>query len=195
MLARSCVAVLTLHKDGKNRTRLEARADQDLTNPDNEPTYEDEVTGEDWDKSKILSGVGPDAADKRYFDWDESCVDSGQREKIMLTWVAFQDLTISASKRLSDLMARLPDQPVGTKGNPNDENVKFIMAEDPAYTQMFKARDTGLTNVRNAFDAITQNAQVFQGRGGNKSGKPPALRFICNADNHVKDANGGPLCG
>lgn len=171
---------------------LKPRAgDQSTADPDNEPPYTDVDTGNAINKSPILVGVGPSAADNRYFDWDATCSDAGQRTRIILAWDAFQDLTTSSSQRLKDLMAALPNQPVATSGNPNAGNRAFIFTEDPAYTQMFKARDTGLQYVVDSYDSITNNVQNFPARGGNA---PGALRFICNADGHVLDGAGDPFC-
>lgn len=94
---------------------------QQLHDPDNEGTYTDPVTGAQVQKNRILTGVGPEAADNRLFDWDESCSDAGQRAKILSAWENFQDLTTRASTQLDTLMASLPNTPAD-KGNPNPKN-------------------------------------------------------------------------
>ncbi|KAI1373270.1 hypothetical protein F4677DRAFT_448600 [Hypoxylon crocopeplum] len=89
---------------------LVARGGQQLTNPDNEPDYEDFTTGSKTPKSRVLSGVGPVEAN-RWFDWDESCSDADQRTKILL-------------------QKGLPS-PVRAS-SPNKDNQKYIFNKDPA---------------------------------------------------------------
>jgi hypothetical protein len=110
----------------------------------------------------------------------------------MVAFNVMQDLAESASEKLQDLKAKLPQQP-GTAIS--RENQKFIARTDFAYTQMFKARDLNIDDVKDSFDRLTGNVKNFPGRA---AADESALRFICNADNHVrygKNLNGSPLCG
>lgn len=120
---------------------------------------------------KSLAGVGPQAADDRWFDWDESCSD----------WT---------SKHLDQLKAGLPNA-VGT--SVNAANRKYIFEKDPAFAQMFLGQDNRIQYIKETFDLVTTNAKKPPGeRGGNK---PGALRFICSAKNEVEDIDGQPYCG
>ena len=170
---------------------LEPRMDQQrLVNPDAEPPYIDPNSLAAVEESWILQGVGPVEADvQRYFDWDQSCTDAGDRAKLYEAWRAFQELTDRASEQLRDLRSSLPNTPEdGGKTNP--ENRKFIFAHDPAYTQMFKARDTGLRNVQDAFSSITNGVRNVAARGGT-----PAVRFICSKNDQVKRVDRTSFCG
>ena len=161
---------------------------QQLQDPDNEGTYQDPTTGNQIQKSMILTGVGPEAADNRQFDWDQSCSDPGQRGKIFAAWENFQELTTRASTQLGTLRASLPNPPANL-GKPDAQNQAVIEQIDPAYTQYFKAHDTGLQRVQDSFTRVTDNVRNFAGRGPNG-----AVRFICNADNHVKNGHGTSYC-
>lgn len=171
---------------------LVARAGQQLTNPENEPDYEDPTTGSKTPKSRVLSGVGPEEADNRWFDWDESCSDADQRTKILATFRYIIQLSGSTSNHLDELQKGLPN-PVGTKSF-NKDNKKYIFSNDPAYAQMFLGEDNRIQYVKETFDLLTTNAQKTpDARGGNK---PGALRFICNADNKVMNGDESqPYCG
>ena len=174
---------------------LTARDDaQQLKNPDGEAPYTDEITGASIAKSMILSGVGPPEADDRFFDWDESCTDENYRRRITLAFRTMQELATSASGKLQELKENLPQQPSNTI---NNENRLFIARTDFAYTQMFRARDNDIGKAKDSFDRLTENAKNFPGRAAAGEG---ALRFICNADNHVRYGTaspgyGAPLCG
>ncbi|KAI1127399.1 hypothetical protein F5Y10DRAFT_242969 [Nemania abortiva] len=170
---------------------LYARAGQQLTNPDNEPDYRDPVTGNTIPKSRVLSGVGPQAADNRWFDWDESCSDADQRTKIANTFDHSLQLTMFMSQHLDQLQMKLPTPP-GT--GLNQANKKFIFQTDPAYAQMFKGLDHKINYVKETFDLVNTRAQSPPAtRGG---GGPSALRFICNADDKVMNQdNTQPYCG
>jgi hypothetical protein len=168
---------------------------QQLTNPDEEDPYTDEITGASISKSMVLSGVGPTEADERFFDWDESCTDEKHRKKIMIAFGVVQDLAGSASDKLQELMDSLPQERAVNKIN--DENRRFIAKTDFAYTQMFKAWDNKIPQVKGSFDKLLKNMKYFPDRAPVDKG---ALRFICNADNHVRygtadPGNGSPLCG
>jgi hypothetical protein len=169
-----------------NGTHVKVTTGQSLENPDNEPQYYNVLTSNWEDKSMILMNVGPAEANSRFFDWDQSCTDAGQRERIVLAWRDMQPLITSSSARLQALTNRLPKQP-STNGKDNPANRAFIKSEDPAYTQMFGARDSRLQYVDESYDLITNNVKNFAGRG--------ALRFICNADDHVKNGEGASFCG
>ncbi|KPM36219.1 hypothetical protein AK830_g10358 [Neonectria ditissima] len=169
---------------------LAGRADQTLTNPDNDPDYEDHTTGNKTPKSRVLSGVGPQAADDRWFDWDESCSDKDQRAKIVTAFEQITQLSDWTSKHLEQLKAGLP-KAVGS--SVNAENRKYIFEMDPAFAQMFLGQDNRIQYIKETFDLVTTNAKKPPGeRGGNK---PGALRFICSAKNEVKDVDGQPYCG
>lgn len=176
------------------RASLERRANsgQQLTNPDSEPPYTDPTSGSQVDKSRILSGTGFQPADDRYFDWDESCSDADERLKIATAWEHFQPLVDGARDQLKDLRDKLPKQPVRDSGNPNEENREFIHTEDPAYAQMFKARDTGMAWVQESYKRVSDNVRVFNGRN---PGKPSALRFICDSKGQIKNGDGSSFCG
>lgn len=169
---------------------LAIRADenQNVANPDNEPPWiPDPSTGVQEAKPGILTGLGPQAATDRFFDWDESCTDASQRAQIVATWDSFQTLTTVTSTRLGELQGNLPD-----RGKFTDVNKRYIWQVDPAYSQMFKASDDHLSYVKESFDLITRTVRDPQGRGGNR---PGALRFVCNKDNKIKDSLGQPACG
>lgn len=169
---------------------LAGRADQTLTNPDNDPDYEDPTSGDKTPKSRVLSGVGPQAADDRWFDWDESCSDKDQREKIVTAFEQMTQLSDWTSQHLDQLKAGLPNA-VGT--SVNAANRKYIFDKDPAFAQMFLGQDNRIQYIKETFDLVTTNARKLSGeRGGNK---PGALRFICSAKNEVKDVDGQPYCG
>lgn len=186
----SCLAYAVPFTQTNASGLLEPRMNnqQSLSDPDNEGTYADPVTGAQVQKAMVLTGVGPAAADDRQFDWDQSCSDNTQRAKILAAWINFQELTTRASTQLAALRASLPNAPAN-QGVPNPENRKFIEQNDPAFTQYFKAHDTGLQDVQDAFARITDNVRNFAGRGPNG-----AVRFVCNANNHVKNGNGGSYC-
>jgi hypothetical protein len=186
----AAAALVVPTADGDSGNQIEARDNgQQLTNPDREDPYIDPLTGASIEKSRILAGIGPQEAQDRHFDWDESCVDEQQRKKIMTTFVVFQELVKSASDRLRDLKSKLP-QPITKKIN--DENRQFIAKTDFAYTQMFRAWDSNIDQVINSFDKVTRNVKNFPSRAATDEA---ALRFICNANNQVLHANGSPLCG
>ncbi|KAM0690648.1 hypothetical protein Q7P36_009416 [Cladosporium allicinum] len=163
-----------------------------LTNPGEEDPYIDEITGASIERSRVLSGFGPQEANDRHFDWDESCTNKDHRKKIVTAFNAMQQLVTSASGKLQELRNNLPQQPSGII---NNENRRYIARTDFAYTQMFRARDNNIDDARQSFDRLTDNVKNLPGRAAADEG---ALRFICNADNHVKsgsDLGGSPLCG
>lgn len=170
---------------------LVARANQVLTNPDNEPDYVDPVTGNTTPKSRILSGVGPAEADARWFDWDETCSDKDHRKKIMTAFSNVMLLSEWTFTHLEQLQNALPKPP---GSSPNTINRKYIFENDPAYAQMFGAHDHALAYVKETFNKVKTNGKKPPNER-NQAG-PGALRFICNADNAVM--NGGksaPVCG
>lgn len=172
--------------------KLDARAGQQLTNPDNEPNYEDLITGSKTPKSRVLSGTGLAEADNRWFDWDESCSDVDQRTKILAAFRHIIQLSDSTSKHLDELQKGLPS-PVGTSSF-NKDNQKYIFDNDPAYAQMFLGHDNRIQYIKETFDLVTINAQKTPDARGGK--KPGALRFICNANNKVMNADKSrPYCG
>lgn len=172
------------------RRGLTKRAGQQVHNLDNEPEFEDFTTGNKTPKSRILTGVGPDEADNRWFDWDESCTDKDQRAKIVNTFRHVPALSAATSHHLDTLLGSLNN--VGT--SPNKDNQRYIFENDPAYAQMFLGHDNRIQYVKETFDLVATNAPKAAGaRGGNK---PGALRFICNADNHVLNGDeSDPYCG
>jgi hypothetical protein len=186
----ACLAVGHVLPEPKKS--LVTRAGQELTNPDNEPEHEDPISGAKTQKSRVLSGVGPVEADKRFFDWDESCTDATHREKILATFKSTLILSEDAANHLLWLQKSLPNQ-VGTT-TPNKDNQKYIFQVDPAYAQMFAGHDNRIAYVKETFELVTSNAQKTPNeRGG---GKPGALRFICNADDHVMKGDGADkFCG
>lgn len=193
-LVTTSSALVALPPNGNTKSHLMIRADEEqtLTNPDNEPGFKDPVTGKTMEKSRILSGIGPDAAKDRSFDWDESCSDAKHRAKIAAAFGNVQQLAEHASTRLEDLKGKLPKP---TTGRANKENRQFIAGADQAYTQMFKAQDQKIEEVKGGFDALTANMKNPTGRGG---GNPGALRIICGWDNKVRFGskyNYAPLCG
>lgn len=98
---------------------------QQLRDLDNEGTYQDPTTGAVIQKSMILTGVGPAAADSRQFDWDQSCSDATHRGTILAAWENFQDLTTRASTQLAALRASLLNTPANS-GDPDLENQAVI---------------------------------------------------------------------
>lgn len=172
---------------------LAARAGESLTNPDEEPDYADPHSGSKIEKSRVLSGVGPDAANNRFFDWDESCTDAGQRTKIVAAFENSLQLATWTSNHLQQLQAGLPEPP-GAGGRDKQGNKNFIKDKDPAYQQMFLSLDSRIQYVKETFDIFSANA--VKDPAGRSDRKPGALRFICNADNHVlKGDESGPYCG
>lgn len=134
--------------------------------------------------------MGPQAADDRWFDWDESCSDKDQRAKIVTAFEQMTQLSDWTSQHLDQLKAGLPNA-VGT--SVNVANRKYIFEKDPAFAQMFLGQDNRIQYIKETFDLVTTNAKKSPGeRGGNK---PGALRFICSAKNEVKDIDGQPYCG
>lgn len=173
------------------RRDLIVRAGQGVENLDNEPDYEDPVSGDKIPKSRILTGLGPDAAINRFFDWDESCTDEKHRKKIAATFTNVLALTGYASGHLDQLSKGLNPQPGSST---NKRNQQTIFDIDPAYAQMFLGLDNQIKYVKGSFDLISGEApKPGADRGGNK---PGALRFICNADDHVMNGDGSAkYCG
>jgi hypothetical protein len=172
------------------KSLLKARDDgQQLTNPDKEDPYQDEISGGSIERSRVLSGVGPSEAADRQFDWDESCADEKQRKKFITAFRVMQELTTSASEKLQALKDKLPNPPGTTI---NKENRKYISKTDFAYTQMFRARDNNIDDAKGSFDKLTRNAKNFPDRSATGDG---ALRFICAANNQVVKGDGSPVCG
>lgn len=194
-LVTTSSALVALPPSGDTRSRLTIRADEEqkLTNPDNEPGFKDPVTGATMEKSRVLSGIGPDAAKDRFFDWDESCSDATHRAKIVAAFGSVQQLAEHASTRLGDLKGKLPNTP---KNRANKANRLEIAKVDPAYTQMFKAFDHKIEEVKGGFDILAANMKKAPSdRGGDN---PGALRIICSADNKVRFGSKhqyAPVCG
>ncbi|OQO02810.1 hypothetical protein B0A48_11093 [Cryoendolithus antarcticus] len=171
---------------------IRADSAQNVHNPDSEPTYTDQVSGEAIQKSQILKGVGPpEAEEHRYFDWDETCTDANDRQMIFQAWQNFQPLVDTTTQRLTTLAAGYPEP--GKAEKTNAKNEKYIKQTDPAFTQMFNARSGFLSNVKQAFESITAGIKSIPNRPGNDPG-PPALRFVCDKHAQVKDQDGGTLC-
>lgn len=86
-------ALGTRDPQSKTPGHLTSRTDseQQLHNPDQEPTWTDQVTGSTYARSQILTGVGPEAADERQFDWDESCTDPRERRTIIKAWADLKE--------------------------------------------------------------------------------------------------------
>jgi hypothetical protein len=188
--ATASAALAVPPSDGISTILLTTRDDgQQLTNPGDEDPFTNEITGASIAKSRVLSGVGPPEADDRHFDWDESCTDEKHRKKITLAFRVMQELARGASEKLQDLMDNLPQERVGSKINA--ENRLYIAKTDFAYTQMFRAWDSKIDQVKGSFDKVLRNVKNFPGRAPADEG---ALRFICNADNHVKHEDGSPFC-
>jgi hypothetical protein len=193
----SAALVVPPPSNGISDILLKTRDDgQQLTNPDKEDPYTDAITGDSIEKSRVFSGVGPQEANDRHFDWDESCTDEKQRRKILIAFNVMQELTKRASDNVQQLKDNFPHPRIPQMGVKIDkDNRKFIAQTDPAYTQMFRAWDSYVDNVKGSFDKVLGNVKNFPGRSSAGDG---ALRFICNADNHVKsgsDLGGSPLCG
>lgn len=162
---------------------------QNVGNPDKEPGFQVTTSGDTQDKSRVLTGVGPDAANQRYFDWDETCTDAEQRQEILDAWTNFQPLVTQASEQLKELSAALP-QATGT--SPKIANKRKIAAVDQAFTQYFSARDNQIDFVKGAYDVLTGNVQKGATQRGD--GKPGALRFICDKERKIKQRDGKPFC-
>jgi hypothetical protein len=197
--ATASAALAVPPSDGISTILLTTRDDgQQLTNPGEEDPYTDDITGASIERSRVLSGVGPQEANDRHFDWDESCTDEKHRKKIMVAFNAMQELTKRASDNLQRLKDNLPHPRTPEMAERIDnDNRRFIARTDFAYTQMFRARDPNIDDVKDSFDRLTSNVKNFPGRA---AADESALRFICNADNHVKSGtdlpgNGAPLCG
>lgn len=185
-----CVAVAVPSSNDPSSSHLQKRA-QKLTNPDNEPDFEDPVSKSKVPKSRVLEFDGTDdPASKRWFDWDESCSNENDRKKILAAFNNVMDLSKISSDFLTDLQKGLPKQNTGTKVD--NDNRKYIMAEDPAFTQMFNAEDIRISFVKDSFDLIPTKMKSFDGRNDNK---PPAVRFICDPKGEVKTASGDSYCG
>ena len=187
----SCAAfVLPQLESTLHDVQLVRRVDeQTVTNPDEERDYDYGTTGDAIPRSRVLTGLENQPAADRWFDWDESCTDPDQRQRVLGAFTNTMTLAKLASTQLEQLIKALPTVPGSSL---NDANRKFIFEKDPAFAQMFLGHDHRLQYVKESFDLVVQNGQKFDGRGGNK---PRALRFICNADNHVM--NGGrskPFC-
>lgn len=59
------------------------------------------------------------------------------------------------------------------------------------HTRRYSAGELGLQWVQELYDVITKRLQTA-GRGGNKLN---VLRYICDADNHVKNGRRNAFCG
>lgn len=184
-------SVAVAHVAQISRRDLTVRAGQDVENLDNEPDYEDPVSGDKIPKSRILTGLGPDAAINRFFDWDESCTDETHRKKIAATFANVLTLTGYASDHLDLLSQGLNPQPGSST---NKRNQQAIFDVDPAYAQMFLGLENQIKYVKGSFDLISGEVpKPGADRGGNK---PGALRFICNADDHVMNGDeSAKYCG
>lgn len=185
------LSLVVAHVVPLSQPRLETRVGQQLTNPDNEPDYVDPVTGATTPKSRVLSGVGPAEADQRWFDWDESCTDEAHRTKILTTFQYTMDLAEWTSTHLEELLAGLPNVPGRSI---NRDNQHYIFQQDPAYAQMFCGYDNHLADVKVLYDLVISKAKVAPAMRGEAG--PGALRFICNAENRVVEADQSTtICG
>lgn len=163
---------------------------QQLINPDNEPAYTDLLMGSQQEKSRILSGVGPQEAIDRWWDWDETCSDDADRAMITATFQNAMSLAQNTITRLDTLRSSLPQVP--KPSGKTDVNRNYILKNDQAFAQMFGGRDDMITYVRDSFDLVTTRAQSFQGR--NSQG-PSSLRFICDKQGTLKNEDGTSYCG
>lgn len=196
-LISSLCAAIAVHSNDKHLTHsLVTRADGDdnkgqkATNPDNEPDDEDPVTKEKIRKSLVLEIGAPQEATNRWFDWDESCTDEKDRQKIT---AAFQDtigLAGQGSQFLTDLQNGLPKKPPGSSANKG--NIAYIVKEDPAFTQMFYAQDNRIQYVKDTYDLLVSKMKSFDGRNGDGAN---GVRFICDRQGKVKTAGGDSYCG
>lgn len=185
-------SIAAAHVVPASKRDLVTRAEQNIEQLDNEEDFEKGGSGDLIPKSRILTGIGPQQAIDRVFDWDESCTDEGQRKKIVDTFLHIIQLSAYTSNHLEQLKGGLT-APIGGS-SPNKDNIKAIFDNDPAYAQMFLGHDNRIDYIKETFDLVTTNAPKPAGeRGGNK---PGALRFICNADNHVMNGDeSAPYCG
>ena len=170
-------------------SRLMTRAAQELTNPDNEPAFADPLSGAQTPKSRVLSGVGPQEANDRWFDWDESCANEEDREKVVAAFQGAMSLAEGASQHLESLRNSL-EKPI--KIGATIGNQRMISDTDPAYLQMFKAQDNRLPYIKGTFDLVTSTGRSSQGR--QDASGPQALRFICDREGKIKNDVGGPFC-
>jgi hypothetical protein len=166
---------------------LSTRADKTPDNPDGEDDYQDPVTKANVPRSRILpfgqNGVDqPPEARDRWFDWDMTCTDTDDRQKIMTAFTNAYALAERASGALDALIKGLPS-PAGTGSNAVRVNQNYIAAEDPAYTQMWFAQDNRLAQVKKSFDTIY--SQVTKKPDDRAKGKG-ALRLICDKGGNVK---------
>lgn len=192
LFAVSCIAGVVPKHDDHALPQLVPRIDgQQVVNLDNEPDFEDPDSNDKVSKSGILSGLGNAEADNRWFDWDQTCTDAGERQKILTAFTSTMTLAEWASQHVQGMIDNFPKPAVDNKVNP--DNQKFIFAQYPSYAQMFGGWDGRAGYVKDTLKLVADRAQSFDGRNGNK---PPALRFVCNSDNHVLNANqAGPICG
>lgn len=190
LVASLCAAVAVKPNDERPNQHLTTREDgQHAENLDKEQDHEDPVTKSKTPKSRVLIIGEPKAASDRWFDWDESCTDSRDRQKITAAFQDALDLVQTGSMFLKRLGDGLPKK-IGS--NANKENIAFIAQEDPAFTQMFYAQDNRIAYVKETYDIVLQKIKSFKGRNGDKG---DGLRFICDRKGVLKDTEGGSYCG
>lgn len=78
----SAALVVPPPSNGISDILLKTRDDgQQLTNPDKEDPYTDAITGDSIEKSRVLSGVGPQEANDRHFDWTNPAPTKSNEER------------------------------------------------------------------------------------------------------------------
>lgn len=186
-----CTATAVHSDDTHSSSTLVSRVNgQELTNPDNEPDYADPVTNNRIPKSRILKINEPPAAVDRWFDWDETCTDELDRQRVTAAFQDSMELIEKSSEFLEALQEGLPKKPI-KKGTATKENVQCIVQEDPAFTQMFYAQDHRVGDVKKTFENLLNGMKSFNGRN---KGLPDAVRFICDPKGVVQSAQGRQWC-
>lgn len=176
-----------VHRLPAHGTSLAPRADQKAENLDSEVALKDPVSGLEIPKALILTGLGPDEASKRLFDWDESCTDKDDRERIVTAWRNVIKLSSATSTHLDQLSKGLPSPP---SGRIDKANRKLIYDRDSPFAQFFRAQDSKISNVKAAFDKIKEMAEKPQDQRGST---PGALRFVCDKQAKIKNRAGTPF--
>jgi hypothetical protein len=189
-----CAAIAVPPNSRRAAPALQVRAGgQKLTNPDNEEVYKDKMTLAETSKSQILKFDTPqEETDNRWFDWDQTCKDETDRQKVLLAFKYGYEYATKASRFLQELLDNLPNKPPGKSAN--KQNIKFIVDEDPAFAQMFYAQDNRINQVKGTFDNLLAGMKSFQGRNKKRAGAD-GVRFICDREGKVKNVDGESWCG
>lgn len=166
---------------------------QQLIDPDDEGDHVDDDTLARTPKSKILKfDTAQEETDNRWFDWDQTCADETDRQKVLAAFQDGYEFANRASGFLQGLLNGLPNNPPGR--NANKDNIAYIVKEDPAFAQMFYAQDNRIAQVKGTFDNLVAKMKSYQGRN-TKRENADGVRIVCDREGKVEDVNGESYCG